>query len=396
MAGPSTAVRAGRLAAAVVASTLVVVGAPYTGQIRGAIQKALPGQYRLVIGGIVVAAVAFAIVWALLRIKERRLARYALLTIAVGGGVLYAFATATGNADVDVVERFHLVEYGALTWLYYRAWHGRGDITSLVFPALAAFTVGILDEGLQWLVPARVGELHDVLLNAVSIACGLVFSLGLEPFTGARWLPDRAGRQALAVFAAVVIVTLAAFFHAVHLGHEIKDLQTGDFLSRYSADELLAASRDRAIRWQSAPPRELHRMSIEDHYLAEGVWHVQRRNEVKDPQRVWHENLILEKYFGPVLEFRTYSTGSGAKWPAEQRANAAAQAATAATHYRSTANPYPIYTWSPVLFWICVIAIVAAIALLLVWPTNRSVRLPWAPSRVARRRQPDRQQIINE
>ena len=97
-------------------------GAPYTGQIRGAIQDALPGQYRLIIGGIVVAAVAIAIVSALLRIREQRTMRYGLLALAVGGGALYAWATATGNANVDVVERFHLVEYGALTWLYYRAW----------------------------------------------------------------------------------------------------------------------------------------------------------------------------------------------------------------------------------------------------------------------------------
>ena len=41
-----------RLAVAIVASTLVVLGAPYTGQIRGALQDALPGQYRLVLGGI--------------------------------------------------------------------------------------------------------------------------------------------------------------------------------------------------------------------------------------------------------------------------------------------------------------------------------------------------------
>jgi hypothetical protein len=363
-----------RLLLAVTASLLVVVGAPYTGQIRGAIQDALPGQYRLIIGGIVVVAVAAAVVSALLRIRERRAMRYGLLALAVGGGALYAWAAATGNANVDVVERFHLVEYGGLTWLYYRAWRGRGDITSLVFPALAAFTVGIFDEALQWLVPARVGELDDVLLNAVSIACGLVFSLGLAPVNTVRWWPDLRGRRVLAVFASTVFVALAAFFHAVHLGHEINDPQRGDFLSRYSAEELLAASRDRAARWQSAPPRELDRTSIEDHYLAEGVWHVQRRNEVEDPQRVWHENLILEKYFAPVLNFPTYATGAGAKWPADQRANAEARAGTDARPYRSTANPYPIYTWSPVLFWISVFTVIAAIALLLVWPGDRRVR----------------------
>jgi hypothetical protein len=360
-----------RLGLAVAASLLVVFGAPYTGQLRGALQDALPGQYRLIIGGTVVAVVVFAVVSALLGIRERRAMRYGLLAVAVGGGALYAWATATGNANVDVVERFHLVEYGALTWLYYRAWNGRGDITSLVFPALAAFTVGIFDEGLQWLVPARVGELHDVLLNAVSIACGLIFSIGLSPVSSVRWWPDRRGRQALAAFTSAVVVVLAVFFHVVHLGHEIVDPQTGDFLSRYSAEELLAASRDRAVQWKSSPPRELHRTSIEDHYLAEGVWHVQRRNEVADPQRVWHENLILEKYFAPVLDVPTYSTGAGAKWPAEQRANAEAQARTEATAYRSTANPYPIYTWSPLLFWVAVIALVAVMAVGLVVPGRR-------------------------
>jgi hypothetical protein len=371
MRAPSTAVRASRLAVALAASILVVLGAPYTGQIRGAIQDALPGQYRLIIGGTVVVAVAIAVVSALLRIRELRATRYGLLAIAVGGGALYAWATATGNANVDVVERFHLVEYGALTWLYYRAWHERGDITSLVFPALAAFTVGIFDEGLQWLVPARVGELHDVLLNAASIACGVIFSLGLAPVRTASWWPGRRGRRSLAVFTSAVIVALSAFFHTVHLGHEIDDPQTGVFLSRYSVEELRAASRDRAARWQSAPPRELYRTSIEDHYLAEGVWHVQRRNEVADPHRVWHENLILEKYFAPVLDFPTYSTGAGAKWSGEQRANAEAQAGAEAGAYRSTANPYPIYTWSPLLFWASVIAVVVAIALLLAWPWRR-------------------------
>ena len=160
-AGPSTGIRAGRLVVALLASFFITVGAPYTGQIRGAIQDALPGQYRIIIGGIVIAAVAGAVLTALLRIKERRLFRYGLLAIAVGSAATYAFLTASGNANVDVVERFHLVEYGALTWLYYGVWHARGDVTSLVFPVLAAFMVGIFDEGLQWLVPARVGELHE-------------------------------------------------------------------------------------------------------------------------------------------------------------------------------------------------------------------------------------------
>jgi len=363
MRAPASSTIGVRLAA-VAASLGVVLGSPYTGQIRGALQDALPGQYRLVIGGIVASAVVAALGGALVRIRERRATRYGLLLAAIGGGSLYAWATATGNANVDLVERFHLVEYGVLTWLYYRIWHSRADVTSLVFPALAAFTVGICDEGMQWLVPARVGELRDILLNGVSIGCGLLFSVALQPTAGARWMPDRRQRRALAAAAAGVIVLLAAFFHTVHLGHEIDDPQVGRFLSRYSAAELLSAARDRTERWRSDPPRELRPASIEDHYLAEGAWHVQRRNEVDDPRRVWHENLILEKYFAPVIEFPTYATGAGAKWPEAQRASAAAAASAGegAGTYRSTANPYPIYTWSPVAFWSGIIAVVAALA----------------------------------
>ena len=71
-AHPSTSLRSGRLVLALLASLVITLGAPYTGQIRGAIQDALPGQYRLVIGGIVVAVVACAVMIALLPITERR------------------------------------------------------------------------------------------------------------------------------------------------------------------------------------------------------------------------------------------------------------------------------------------------------------------------------------
>ena len=351
-----------RLLLALVASLTVVLGAPYVGQIRGAIQAALPGQYRNIVGGVVIGAVAVALVTAVARVRERRPQRYAALVAAVAGGAIYSSLIGTGNADVDVVERFHFVEYGVLTWLFYRAWHGRADFTALVFPVLAGSMVGTLDEALQWFIPARVGELHDVLLNGAAIACGLVFSLGLAPPTKATAVPDRSGRRALAAFAALAIVTLALFIHAVHLGYEVRDTDTGHFLSRYSAADLQEASSDRAARWRTEPPRLLRRMSKEDHYLAEGIWHIQRRNE-GDPWTAWKENLILEKYFAPVLEFPTYSTPSGARWPAEQRANTATKVGNDSRPYVSTANPYPIYLWSGTAFWAGVGALIALIAL---------------------------------
>jgi hypothetical protein len=84
--------------------------------------------------------------------------------------------------------------------------------------------------------------------------------------------------------------------------------------------------------------------------MAEGLWHIQRRNEGTAPGGVWanwKENQILEKYFAPVLDYPMYNTPTGARWPQEQRDNvmAAAAAAAEARAYVSTANPFPIYPW---------------------------------------------------
>lgn len=340
----------GRLVAAIAASIVVVFGAPYVGQLRAATQRTLPGQYRLIIGGAIAVAIAGALGAALVRIRDRRLRRYGLIVAALGGGAIYAVMTATGNAAVDVVERFHFVEYGFITFLFYRVWQDRANVEALLFPLLAGLIVGTLDEGFQWLVPARVGELHDVLLDAAAVACGLAFSLGLHPPLSLTFAVDTGTRRAIAGFVAATVLILASFFYVVHLGYELDAADAGRFLSRYTADELHAAAHDRAERWKMDPPSFLHRMSVEDHYLAEGVWHVQRRNEGTG-LNTWKENLILERFFDPVLQYPTYSTPSGARWPAEQRVNVEAQHGHDPAPYFSSANPYPIYTWSPMAFW---------------------------------------------
>ena len=79
------------------------------------------------------------------------------------------------------MERFHFIEYGLITFLFYRAWRPLEDPSIVILPALAALLVGTADEWLQWFIPNRVGELNDIFLNGIAIACGLVFSLGADP-----------------------------------------------------------------------------------------------------------------------------------------------------------------------------------------------------------------------
>ena len=149
----------------------------------------------------------------------------------------------------------------------------------------------------------------------------------------------------LAILGATSLL-FAAFFCLVHVGREVRDPAIGTFRSRYTASELLANAADRAQRWRTEPLTTLRRYSREDQYMSEGLWHIQARNEAgDDPLTQWKENLILERYFQPVLDFPTYNTPKCGRWPEEQRKNVGAIAAGDTRPWVSRANPHPIYAW---------------------------------------------------
>jgi len=128
---------------------------------------------------------------------------------------------------------------------------------------------------------------------------------------------------------------------------------------------LPALAEAKRADWQiHPPPLALQRVSREDQYMTEGVTHVQRRNEMlaaNDVKGAWMENLILEKYYAPVLDTPSYVSRTGHRWSAEQRASVSSRAAGSDPSYVSTANPYPIVAWSRGLFWFASIATAAAV-----------------------------------
>jgi hypothetical protein len=355
------AVRLGRLWLALSASAVVILSSPFAGQLRSAILTAFPTQFRLIVGGATAAVVIIAIVVALIRGAGRGVLG---LVAAIAGGLVYAQLVATGNPNVDAVEHVHFAEYGIVAWLYYEAWRPLNHGLVVIWPLLAGILTGIVDEFVQWYVPLRVGEAHDIFLNAVAVACGLCFAASIDPpSTFAVPLQRRAVRP-VAYGIATVVLAFAVFFQTVHLGHRLFRPELGMFWSTYDDAALLAASRERASRWKSRPPVVLHRLSREDQYLSEGLWHVQERNRAwgaGDAFTAWRENMILETYFGPVLDTATYDTPAPPRWPAAQRAQAAAIVGPDPGFYMSRAAPYPIYTWSPIAFWIVTGAIVAAV-----------------------------------
>lgn len=377
-AGPER-LRPSRFLLAALVSAFLILWAPFIGRIRSAIKAAFPGQFVRIVGATVALLVLGAIVAALARIRERRALRYAMIAAALIFGAWYAFSLGTGNPEVDVVERFHFVEYGLVTLLFYRAWRPLDDGSVYVLPVLCGIVVGTLEEWFQWFIPVRVGEMRDVFLNGFAIGCGLLFSVGVDPPAMFRFRLRPRSIARMGVATALVVVVFALFLHSVHLGYTVTDPEAGAFRSRYTAADLAALAAERASRWRANPPLVLHRVSREDQYMSEGVWHVQARNKAWDAgdwPGAWQENRILEKFYAPVLDTPSFVSKAGHRWPPQQRSDAEQRllnaGAAPAASFVSAAHQYPIYAWPKSVFWVVVCV---AIALILV-PAIRVERRP--------------------
>lgn len=313
------------MALAIVVSLVLVLSAPFIGEFRRWIAATLPGQYVWIVNGaagLFVAAVGIA---ALARIRQGRVWRFGLIAAAAVIAVGFTMRTGSSVPAVAAVEHFHFVQYGVITWLFYRAWRSRGDLASLVLPATAAFVFGVAEEWWQWFLPARVGELQDVLLNTVAITCGLMVSVALEPLARKQGSPSARGVAASAAGLAFAIASVGAFTWTVHVGHVIANPSIGEFRSRYSAAQLLALSNARLAQWAVDPPLVRRTLAREDQYRSEGEAHVRARNDAwerGDVARAWGENLVLEQYYTAVLDTPSHISRSGHRWHPDHRADA--------------------------------------------------------------------------
>jgi VanZ family protein len=367
--------RASRFVPAAVVSLALVLSAPFIGFVRSWIRASFPGQFVRIIGSVLGATALVALGAAVVRIRDRRALRYLAILASLVIATLYSLADATGIPEVDVVQRFHFVEYGLIAFLFYRAWRPLGDPSILVLPVLAGLIVGTADEWLQWFIPNRVGEMDDIFLDGIAVVCGLLFSLGADPPRTFSPALQRGSLKRIGRLASSFVVAFAAFFHTVHLGYDVRDDEIGTFKSRYSKPVLEAMGGEKLKAWRAhPPPLVLRRVSREDQYMTEGVTHVQERNKrlaANDVAAAWRENRILERYYAPVLDTPSYVSATGHRWSAAQRADVESRDASqgsAPASYVSAANPYPIYAWPRALVWgitlTIALAILAACAML--------------------------------
>ncbi len=368
---PPARPRSRDLVLAIAASAVFVVLAPAIGELRRWLRVSFPGRFVAIVAAGTVIAGAAALAVAMRRIRDRRAWRFGAIALAIAIAVVYSVRTSLGNPESDVVEHVHFLEYGLVTWLFYRAWTPLGDASALLLAMMAALTVGTCEEGLEWFVPARIGELRDIFLNMAAIVSGALFSWALRPVP-MRVVRSARSERAVLVVAAVALAALAAFVDTVHIGHEIHDADGRTFRSIYTTDDLRALSAARRQQWAAHPPLERPaRYSREDQYASEGLWHVQERNALWSRQEFsasLHENRLLEEFYAPVLDAPSYVSRTGHRWPPEQVAEGARRSAESsidARHFVSRAQgEFPIFIWSRSAFrmWsgLIVLALLAA------------------------------------
>jgi hypothetical protein len=361
-----------RLLTACVFSAAIVLVSPFMGRLQSLLRSSVSTRvYVLLLGGVVLGAIFAAIVTAFVRNRGHRSSRIAALAGALVLGLAYTGVMSTGDSAIDAVERVHFIEYGAIAVLFYRVWRRAGDASTILMPLLCGVMVGTLDEWLQWFIPYRVGEMQDVFLNLTALACGVLVGIALEPPPSFTWRPNPAATARISAAAAMAVVVFAGFVSCVHIGHVLEVDGIGRFQSHHTIDELNTAQADRVERWKTHPPVGISRLSREDQYLDEGLWHVRERNrrwDGGDFTAAWHENLILERFFVPVLDARTYVAPNGTRWTPEHRAAAQHRMAAAAAPFVSAAAPRTIYAPPQPIFWAVV---AAAAALCLVLPRMR-------------------------
>ena len=332
-----------RLGLAVAAAAAIILSAPYVQQVFNVLSTSWPTQFRAIAIGATVVPAALTLPYAVVRIRDRHLVRYGLLALAAIAGSSFALANA-----LSPTESFHFIEYGVLGLLFYRAFRPADDVSMLVLPLVAGTMAGTLDEWFQWFIPVRAGEARDIVLNAVASVCGMLVALGVEPPDHlALRLQPGSGRR-IGAWMAAGLAVFVGFFLTVHVGYDVNDPLVGSFRSRYSAEALTRAALERAERWRSRPPVVQPALWREDQYLTEGLWHVRRRNDAwtaGDIVTAWRENLILERFYGPVLDTRIYADDAGHRWPSEQRADAGKRVGDRVEPHASDAYAYPLYVW---------------------------------------------------
>ncbi len=300
-----------RFAAPTLIALWIVGSAPFLGRLTRWIQEDVDRSLLVIVPTILFwgAAAAF-VVWVVRSARRLRRKNWIAMALGLLWAAVQATALARGRPEESALERMHLVLYGVVALLLYRAFvrGGRSALAAAFSAAVLTSLVGVADEFVQWLVWTRVGDFYDCLLNASAGGCGVVFGAGLFGFD--LRAPTAGERKMIAVLWLWFVAASFLLVDRTNLGRLIVDPELGSFRSYYTAGQLKHLNQDRRARWATRlpPMRPFQPWQIQDHFLNEATWHVQARNEAFDTED-WPtaaaEQAILNRYYPAVLELQT-------------------------------------------------------------------------------------------
>lgn len=348
-----------RFAAPALIALWIVGSAPFLGRLTRWIQEEVDRSLLVIVPTILFwgAAAAFA-VWIVRSSRRLRWSNYGALAVGALWAAVQATALARGRPEESALERMHLVLYGLVALLLYRAFlqAGRSAIAAAFSAAVLTSLLGIADEFVQWLVWVRAGDFYDCLLNASAAGCGVVFGWGLFEFDTRA--PSPKERRTIAVLWVILVAASTGLVDLTNLGHRIVDPELGSFRSYYGADGLERLNEDRRARWTTKQPPipPFQPWHIEDHFLSEAAWHVQARNEAFDAED-WPtaaaEEAILNRYYPAVLEeVRNPDGDPRHAFPADRVQRLQQQGAVPVPTYESPAGGNRIWIWPRYLPWL--------------------------------------------
>lgn len=349
MRAPARAARERRDWLAVVAwSALVLATVPLARSIEGVVEG-LWGEQAFLVAVLAAIGAGLALVArALRRVGRLSPGRIAWL-VAVGS----VYVACTWSLRRTPVEALHFVQYGVLGALAFRALAHRMRDSGVYLAATGVGGImGMVDEGVQWVLPDRVWDLRDIGFNFFGAALVQVaIAAGVRPAGVSKRASAASVRRVCRIAGVVLLLLGACLFNTppriawyasrvpglgflleksdvmLEFGHLYDVPEIGRFRSRFAPAELARVDAERGPEAGPVLGRSgaddyqrflREHTPIRDPFLHEARVHLFRRDrylETAERHRVdgdrawarrdwtvaWRENLILEGYFGHTL-----------------------------------------------------------------------------------------------
>lgn len=248
----------------------------------------------------------------ILRLGEQKYLRLLILAL-----LSYGYALMFKSLSQFPAEKFHLIEYGILTFLAYRYFENKSNTQTAFLKSLSLVScISIGDEFAQWISPNRVGTIEDIIVNIKSSLLALAGIALIMPVKKLRELPARKDMVALTYYFIVLTLFITAFMALVHeFGYEIKD-RNYYFYSSFPSEklhELAVSIKDNKKDFSNLDMLKALRGEKSDNmkeeqkpfykFVREASFHIYERDnavEKKKYDKAVNESAIIDKYYYPV------------------------------------------------------------------------------------------------